>query len=325
MEQEEVRRKLPWQAILKLTVTVALLIIIFRFVPIETIWDGIKRLSPLVWFSVLAAFVFGHLINAFKWHLLVGDRLPFVTVAKAHFAGLASNLVLPGTSGGDVTRAALIAKESGSLTHLVTGSLVDRLIDVSVLVLLAAIAAGSLASSGQAGQVLQISAGVILISGLVIYAGLPPFNRWFTAKFSSETAPKPVKLALEISAFLSRFRNRILICLAISALVQTSFVALNWGLSASMGGPLSFWAWMFAWPAAKLIATLPISLGGLGVREASLASVFAGIGMGSPVVVAVGLIWQTIILGGGLFGLAVQFISRRTRTEELSESNVRTN
>lgn len=325
MEQQGAARKIPWQTLLKVAVTAALLILILRFVPIETIWDGIKRLSPAVWFSVLAGFIAGHLINAFKWHLLVGRGLPFLTVAKAHFAGLASNLVLPGTSGGDVTRAALIAKESGSMTHLVTGSLVDRLIDVSVLVLLAAIAAGLLASSGQTGQVLQIAAVILIALGGLVYALLPTLDRWLSRKFAAKTASKPIRLGLDIAAFLSRHRNRILASLLISVLVQSSFVALNWALSASMDGPLSFWAWMFAWPAAKLIATLPISLGGLGVREASLASVFAGIGMGSPVVIAVGLIWQTIILGGGLFGLAVQFISRRTRTEELSETNVRTN
>lgn len=325
MEQQGAARKLPWQTLLKVAVTAALLILILRFVPIETIWDGIKRLSPVVWFSVLAGFIFGHLVNAFKWHLLVGRGLPFLGVAKAHFAGLASNLVLPGTSGGDVTRAALIAKESGSITHLVTGSMVDRLIDVSVLVLLAAVAAGLLASSGQTGRVLQIAAVILIGSGALVYALLPTVDRWLSQKFADKTASRPIRLGLDIVAFLSRHRNRILASLLISVLVQSSFVALNWALSASMDGPLNFWAWMFAWPAAKLIATLPISLGGLGVREASLASVFAGIGMGSPVVIAVGLIWQTIILGGGLFGLAVQFISRRTRTEELSETNVRTN
>ncbi len=325
MEQQDAARKLPWKTLLKVAVTTALLILIVRFVPIETIWEGIQRLSPAIWLSVLAGFILGHLINAFKWHLLVGEGLAFATTAKAHFAGLASNLILPGTSGGDVTRAALIAKESGSLTHLVTGSLVDRLIDVSVLVLLAALAAGLLASSGQAGQVLQIAALMIVVLGGVVYAVLPALNRWLVQKFDSETPSKPIKLGLDIAAFLSTYRNRILACVVISALVQSSFVGLNWALSASMDGPLSLWAWMFAWPAAKLIATLPISVGGLGVREASLVSVFAGIGMGSPVVIAVGLIWQTIILGGGLFGLAVQFISRRTRTEELSKTNVRTN
>lgn len=325
MEQQGAARKLPWQTFLKVAVTAALLILILRFVPIETIWDGIKRLSPAVWFSVLAGFIVGHLVNAFKWHLLVGHGLSFAAVAKAHFAGLASNLVLPGTSGGDVTRAALIAKDSGSITHLVTGSLADRLIDVSVLVLLSALAAGLLASAGQTGHVLQIAAVLLICLGAMVYAVLPTFNRWLAGKFADKSSSKPIRLGLDITEFLSRHRSRILVSVVISVLVQSSFVALNWALSASMDGPLSFWAWMFAWPAAKLVATLPISLGGLGVREASLASVFAGIGMGSPVVIAVGLIWQTIILGGGLFGLAVQFISRRTRTEDLSETNVRTN
>lgn len=325
MDTTQPARSFSWQAVLKLAVTGGLFGLILYFVPFETIWAGIQRLSPLVWLSVLAAFIFGHLINAFKWHLLVGEGLSFSQTAKAHFAGLASNLVLPGTSGGDVTRAALLTRDSASVSSLITGSIVDRLIDVTMLVLLAALGASLLAGTGETGRVLQIGALVLVAAGVTVYAFLPTLDRYLRRKFSTDQAGKAVKLGLDIVGFLTCHRNRILICVLISGLVQAGFVTLNLFLSISMDGPVSLWAWLFAWPLAKLIATLPISLGGLGVREASLASIFAGLGMGAPIVIAVGLVWQTIVLGGGLFGLAVQFISRRTRTEKLSESNVRTN
>ena len=315
----------PWQVLLKLVVTAGVLALIVRFVPLESIWDGMQRLSPLVWLAVLAAFILGHLVNALKWYLLIGRGLRFGTVAKAHFAGLASNLVLPGTSGGDVTRAALLTREHGALSELVTGSIVDRLIDVSILVLLAAIAASLLASTGDTGRALQFSALLLIALGGLTYLALPVLDRWLKGKFTSAAPSRVIKLVLEISDFLTRHRNRILVCAALSGAIQFGFVALNAMLSANMGGPTNIWVWMFAWPLAKLIATLPISLGGLGVREASLASIFAGLGFAAPVVVAVGLVWQTIVLGGGLFGLAVQFVSRGSRDEKLSESNVRTN
>jgi uncharacterized membrane protein YbhN (UPF0104 family) len=70
-------------------------------------------------------------------------------------------------------------------------------------------------------------------------------------------------------------------------------------------------AWFFAWPLAKLIATLPISVAGLGVREASLAGFLAPFGAPPAAVVAIGLLWQTIQFAGGLVGGAIVLLSDR--------------
>jgi uncharacterized membrane protein YbhN (UPF0104 family) len=43
-------------------------------------------------------------------------------------------------------------------------------------------------------------------------------------------------------------------------------------------------------------------MGGLGVREASLAALLAPMGAPAAKVVGVGLLWQTILFAGGLMG-----------------------
>ena len=87
---------------MKLLFTAIVLAVIFHFVSIEDIWAGITRTDPWVWGAVLAGFLAGHVLAAFKWGLLVGQNLPFPTLVKAHFAGLAANIALPGVAGGDV-------------------------------------------------------------------------------------------------------------------------------------------------------------------------------------------------------------------------------
>ena len=289
---------------LKLIFTATVLAVIFHFVSIEEIWAGITRTSPAVWLGVLASFLIGHVLASFKWGLLVGQKLPFPTIVKAHFAGLAANIALPGVAGGDVARAAILAQKVTSRSKLVTGSILDRLIDVGVLVLIAAFGAALLGTAGRTGLWLQGIAAGFIVAGAIIYAALPALARVIDAKAAGRG--KIGQLVADIATYMAGHRTRILVCAMLSILIQTGFVCLNIVLSWSMQGPTNIAIWLFAWPLAKLIATLPISLGGLGVREASLAAIFAAFAFASPVVIAVGFVWQTILISTGLIGLGVQ-------------------
>ena len=64
----------------------------------------------------------------------------------------------------------------------------------------------------------------------------------------------------------------------------------------------SFVIWLFVWPLAKLSALVPITQGGIGVREASQAALFAPFGVTAVQAVAISLVFQTIIISGGLIG-----------------------
>ncbi|NQY95633.1 MAG: flippase-like domain-containing protein [Henriciella sp.] len=289
---------------LKLLVTVIILAVIFHFVSVEEIWAGITRTNPLVWGGVLIGFLIGHVLASFKWGLLVGQKLPFPDIVKAHFAGLAANIALPGVAGGDVARAAILSRKVMSRSKLVTGSILDRLIDVGGLVLIAALGAAMLGTAGQTGLWLQGISAAIIVVALIAFLLLPMLARIVQAQMA-ERGKAGVMIA-ELAHYMAEHRIRILICASLSILIQTGFVLLNVALAWSMQGPTNIAIWLFAWPLAKLIATLPISLGGLGVREASLAAIFAGFAFESPVVIAVGFVWQTILISTGLIGLAVQ-------------------
>jgi uncharacterized membrane protein YbhN (UPF0104 family) len=96
--------------------------------------------------------------------------------------------------------------------------------------------------------------------------------------------------------------------------VQAVFVLLNIVLARAVGLDVGPDVWFFAWPLAKLLALAPISISGLGVREAALAALMAPFGANPAVVVAVGLLWQSVLFGGGLVGtLALMLAERKAR------------
>jgi uncharacterized membrane protein YbhN (UPF0104 family) len=73
--------------------------------------------------------------------------------------------------------------------------------------------------------------------------------------------------------------------------------------------------WLFAWPLAKLAAVLPLTQGGMGVREAALVALLTPFGAPGALVLAAGLVWEGVIIAGGLLSGAIALILRQTSTQ----------
>jgi hypothetical protein len=91
----------------------------------------------------------------------------------------------------------------------------------------------------------------------------------------------------------------------VTAVVQSAFVLVNVWMARDLGLDLGAAPWFVAWPLSKIIAILPISLGGIGVREAALVSLLAPYGAPSALVFVSGLLWQGVLMTSGLLGLAI--------------------
>jgi uncharacterized membrane protein YbhN (UPF0104 family) len=107
-----------------------------------------------------------------------------------------------------------------------------------------------------------------------------------------------------------------------SLLVQSAFVLTNIWLARQVGVTTEAAAWFVAWPLSKLIAVLPISLGGIGVREAALVSLLAPYGAPQEAVLASGILWQGVLIVTGIAGLVVtQLLPRGATTPASSARN----
>jgi hypothetical protein len=71
------------------------------------------------------------------------------------------------------------------------------------------------------------------------------------------------------------------------------------------------------WPLAKLSGLLPVSQGGIGVRELALAALAAPFGAPPVLTVAVGLVLETIVVASGLAaGLGAFLLGRHPGARE---------
>jgi uncharacterized membrane protein YbhN (UPF0104 family) len=260
-----------------------------------------SRISPAVWVVAVAGFFGGHVVASWKWKMLVGAcglRFPFDQALRAHAAGLFANLCLPSIVGGDVVRAGLVVRRHGHFEVVALGSLVDRIVDIVTLCLLAG--TGGLVLIREIDGVtilIPMVVGIVVLLGLVAIGGatlLIPKERLpaVLAPFASRV--------IAANQSLIRHPGVALMGLILSIGIQSVFVLLNIVIASAMGIQVNAWVWFLAWPLAKIIALIPVSLGGIGVRELALAGLLAPFGVGAVDAVAQSLSWEVVLVTSGL-------------------------
>ncbi len=306
--------KALWQKpLIRLLTSLLILGLIFTQLPLTDLWQTLRQVSPGLWLLAVLVFIAGHGVGVAKWTLLINlgrGQIPFTATFRYYFAGLFANLFLPSIAGGDVVRAGMaIGYRPQQKEAVVLGSLLDRFLDMLALALL--ILAGGflspLALAAEDKTVLWVMFGLLLVG---IVGGLLLL-----------LMPLPQRLPAKLTALIERVRHlvaelfknpwRAIIGLMLALVIQSAFILLNAFLGRAIGIELALPVWFLAWPLAKLSATLPISLGGLGVREAALVVFLGRFAVPPAGAVAVGLLWQTILIAGGAFGGIFYFFAAR--------------
>ena len=286
-----------------------LLGLLFWILPFDAILDGFAKVPMTLFVEVLVIFLIGHVVAAAKWWNLLDRGLPFVDAVRAHFAGLASNLALPGAAGGDAVRAAVAQVSIKDGAKVISAGVADRLIDMLGLACLS-VAGILMLERGESGfalamQVLALM--VVLVVGVVYIA-----PRLVPLIWNAVPALPAKGLALRTAdsfGVLGKRPGLLLVSFVVSVAIQAVFILLTIRLATVVGVGAPTGAWFFAWPLAKILAVLPISLNGLGVREATLAGLLTPFGAVASAVVATGLVWQAMLFVAGGLGALVLALS----------------
>ena len=292
----------------KVAVTLALFAVIFFKVPWDKLWTQAHQLDGRVWLGVLGAFWLGHLVGVFKWRFNVNvgkAGLGALDAVQCYAAGLFSNLFLPSIVGGDALKAFLAGKVTGRFEAAIFGGLTERLIDTAALLVLIVI--GGLVShttvEGWSRQVILVSSLIAIAAALLF---TPIALRVKLARWPRKLR-RPLGRAMVAMRRLIRQPLSACAVFALSLVIQSWFVVLNYWLGRGIGIDIPLAFWFLAVPLTKAITLAPISFGGFGLRELALAGILALAGVPNDKGVAVSLLWQSIIVSTGLFGGVVWF------------------
>jgi glycosyltransferase 2 family protein len=292
--------------------------LLLHFLPFAPLRAALARIPLARFLAVLIGYLLAHALGIAKWRMVVntaGAELDFATSAQCYAGGLFGTLFLPSIIGGDVVRLAVGLRRSPRPAAVLAGNIADRFLDVAAqagLVLL-----GLLLLPGSLPSQLRVPAREMLFAlggvTLVVLALILLLYRALLGGRSIHFRRRLARLRHALRCVSGRPQILILGWL-MGTLIQSTFLILTALLAVSCGLVLPLRIWLFAWPLAKLAAVLPLTQGGIGVREAALVALLAPFGAAAPLVLAAGLVWEGVIIAGGLIAGAVTFLLRRAES-----------
>ena len=300
------------QALLHYGGSALVLFLLFRFLSGRKIWQTLETLPAHLWIFVLTGYLATHCIGVTKWRLMVsvaGSSMKWRQAARCYFAGLFGSLFLPSLIGGDLVRAGMAMRIGRSKAGVLLGSLVDRSVDLVALGLLAGTGAllvpGSLDPKDRRIFLALAGIGLVGIAMAAIVAAFLPARR-----FSYRMRRRFVRVRIAARSMVGR-PAAVFTALILALSAQTVFIVLNMALAEACGLHLAFRIWLFAWPLAKLSAAIPLTQGGIGLREAALAALLLPFGAPAVLSVAAGIAWEAVVIGGGIVAGLTSFLMTR--------------
>src|SRR6266478_476643 len=292
--------------------------ILFHLLPVDPLRKALSQVPLTRFFAVLLIYFVAVTGGITKWHTVVnsaGAQLSFAASAQCYTSGLFGALFLPSIIGGDVARLAVGISHSPRPAAVITGNVADRFLDVAAQLTLVSL--GLMLLPGSLPVPLQAPAKRVLFAGVLVAAILfglvVALRRPIMRGRSIRIRRRLAQLRQAIRA-VSRRPWRLVLAWLLGTSVQGTYVLLTALLGLACGLDLPLRVWLFAWPLAKIAAVMPITQGGIGVREAALVVLLAPFGAPASQVLATGIVWEGVIISAGLLAGLTAFLLRYSQS-----------
>ena len=303
---------------LKLILTIGLLYYVTSLVNFDELTPLIMRMD----FNLFLAAIFLHaaafLIMSIRWWLILvsnQQHIEYKKIFSAYYLGLFCNNFLPTTMGGDVVRIAKLRAVGIDTKQLIFSTLSDRIIGLLSIVIMGIIGVNfSTTIQETIGE--QSLIIVNIVSAFVIL--------FFLLGMNSQLRNTFLEITLGKIRFWAKLNNFIVYChqniealkhntvlpktILLSMIAQLLIVITYYLIGISLKVDLPLLEYILIVPVVALFSSLPISVGGLGVREGILVYLISNIGVSTANAVSISLVYLAILilvtLPGGLFLLS---------------------
>lgn len=287
----------------------------------ETIWITVKTADAGYLIAAFCMFYIGYVVIALRWQLLLKAQnihAPLSYLLESFTIAMLFNNLLPSTIGGDAYRMYDIWKIGGNKSQSVSIILIDRCFGMFALVcygFVAALLASEVrdAVPGLVFYLGSIIAAMLIFMWMVFGSGAGILD-WFL-NLQTGLLSLPQRIVRKLTSGLNLFRGRgdvLIRALFLSFVLQLNviihFIIVTYALGIEIP-----WSGMFVIiPLATLIMLLPVSINGVGVREAIFVFFFALYGVMAESAIAFAWVALAMLLAQGVIG-GIVFILRRRR------------
>ena len=294
------KRKAIAVLIAKLLLSLALLVLVLAKVHLAPVVHILKQADPflvLLWYALVPVVV---AFSAWRWKVLA-PSLSYRTALKYTWIGLFFGHVLPGSIAGDIAKGVSLAlKDSAGRSGLAASIVAEKIIGLAALLVLFDLACAVVYAlyGNSSPQVRDLAALALVLSLLGALAAAIAILVSVRSNFLAKAGRSRVagRLADGIAAAAEFYRNRpslvvrgFVISLAIHIMnivaMYISFRALRLDAGLLVASVV--------YPVLSVMLLIPISISGIGVRDATLALLFTLFGLSAASGVA--LSWLTLL------------------------------
>lgn len=292
--------------LLRVGLSAGLLWFIFSKIDLKKTAEVLKSADIQSLVFAFITFIVINLLILWRWTTLIRAvelKTPLLTISRFLFVGLFGNLFLPSAVGGDIIKIAGLCKDNAHKAKVVASVVLDRMSGFAAIVIVGTIAFilgnhlindNSLVMPIIVMAVFSSLLAVFLFNEKVYSVGMSIFNVFPKVKEAC------MKMHYDI-ALLKKHPLMGMKAIAISCLCQLMFAYTFYLTALALHQDVKLAYFFIFVPLICVAASLP-SIGGLGVREAGAAYLFAKAGVAAEVAVSMSLINFLFMVAIGLFG-----------------------
>ena len=306
------RRALSFLA--KLVVSGLLLYLALNWVNLGRVASRLSQIDPAWLALALLAPLVQNVLLTLRWQTILsrcGSDLPLLQMFRYSMVALFFNQTLPSSVGGDAMRIWLVGKQANWRTATYS-VLVDRVVGLVALAILVTVCLPwTLALvRNPVGRSALLLIGIGCITGGVVFVALG----WERLNILQRWAPtRHLAASATVAAGILRSPATLMKVFGLSFGIHVLTACNAWCAARSVGVELSLAYALFLVLPVVLIAIVPISIAGWGIREGAMVAAFgyAGLARGDGLIVSL-LYGATYLVIGVVGGLVWLLTTRRT-------------
>jgi uncharacterized protein (TIRG00374 family) len=301
---------------IKVSISLGLLAFLLSRTDAEKILFYIRTVKPQYFLTAIFLFLFVMSLGFIRWVELlkaVKQDLPLKRILISYCGGLFFNVFLPSSIGGDIVRTADLALHTKDSSSILASVFIDRISGFVGLVSVGFIGffLGHFLGFNYSFQLLLI---ILFFTAILVFI--------FVVLFSKRVFNLARKIVIFnfLRDYLARFHDSchafrykkaaLAKAILLSFLLQGIYSVVFWLVGLSLGINLNLIHYLFFVPIISTITILPISIGGLGLRDNAGVVLFGTLGVAADRVVAMTLLNFSFlffigIVGGVIYALAL--------------------
>lgn len=286
----------------KVALAIGLMAWVAYSVDLRRAFGMMSTLAPASVVVAIAALAAQSLLSAWRWSLvsaIAGPPLPLAPALNLFMVSLFYNQALPSTVPGDAARVVGAAKCGLGIGQATLGVILDRVLTLLGLLLLALVGQAVLKTAWQAdiGIPFFFEATALSVVALLV---LPCLGLLAPGLVGRVAGGRAAEVSRATARLLKRPRTPML--LGLTFVIHGFSILAAYALAEGMGLALGPAEIAMVLPAVLLVAQIPISVGGWGVREGGMVLALAAFGIGATDAATLSVVFGLAQLFWGLLG-----------------------